>query len=109
MRRRTLATAALGVCLVLSTEQGCTGSGQFSGGGTIVGTVAVIGNMPFTRLALRLGEQTSYVLLCEPALGDTLRAWQGRRVKLRFRGGGTVPEGPALHVREAELLPSNTQ
>jgi hypothetical protein len=102
MKPGKTATVAVLSALLL----GCSGTGITPESGTVVGTIGVIGNMPFTRVAIRVGERSSYVLLCQPPLCDSLRSWQGRLVKVRFRGSETVPEGPALNVREVELLPT---
>jgi hypothetical protein len=71
---------------------------------TFVGEVYVIGNMPFTRLALKIDQQQTYVLDCPKEVENTLMQHQGQTVKILARPGERTPEGNSLKVVSAEIL-----
>ncbi len=71
---------------------------------TFVGEVYVIGNMPFTRLALKIGQQQTYVLDCPKEVENTLMQHQGQTVKILARPGEKTPEGNSLKVISAEIV-----
>src|SRR5512140_3611497 len=72
--------------------------------GELRGKVFVIGNDPFTRLALTLDERTSVVLLCPPEVEKYLRSHQGETIKVTYEGTSRVPEGQAVRVMTAERV-----
>ncbi len=71
---------------------------------TLVGTIWVIGNEPFTRLALKTADDTMVVLLCPPAVEANLRSHQGQTARVFYAGEDRVPEGRAVRVTEADLV-----
>ncbi len=71
---------------------------------TIVGKIQVIGNEPFTSLALETPAGTMYVLHCEADVQKMLLQRQGQSVKIHFKEFEKVPSGQALRVLSAELL-----
>jgi len=72
--------------------------------GELRGAVNVIGNDPFTKLALGIDEQKSVVLLCSPEIEKYLRGHQGQLAKVTYDGTSQVPEGQAVRVTKAELV-----
>ena len=72
--------------------------------GELRGKVFVIGNDPFTRLALTLDERNSVVLLCPPEVEKYLRSHQGEIIKVTYQGTSRVPEGQAVRVTSAERV-----
>ncbi len=71
---------------------------------TVVGKIQVIGNEPFTSLALETPAGTMYVLHCDADLQKMLLQRQGQSVKIHFKEFEKVPSGQALRVLSAELL-----
>lgn len=72
--------------------------------GELQGKIFVIGNDPFTRLALALDDHDSVVLLCPPEVEKYLRNHQGESVKVTYEGTSQVPEGQAIRVTAAEKV-----
>jgi|WetSurMetagenome_2_1015567.scaffolds.fasta_scaffold937256_1 hypothetical protein len=70
----------------------------------IEGRVYIIGNEPFTRLAINQGMGTQYILLCSKESEAMLRNNQGKYVKIRAQGAEMMPEGFAVKVIDATIL-----
>jgi hypothetical protein len=71
---------------------------------TVVGTVHVIGNEPFTRLALEMENKRVFVLECSNTLRAMLLTKQGQVVRVHFRKIKAVPEGEAVEVSDVEEI-----
>ena len=69
--------------------------------GELQGKVFVIGNDPFTRLALARDDRNSVVLICLPDVEKYLRSHQGETIKVTYEGISRVPEGQAVRVTSA--------
>ncbi len=50
----------------------------------IEGTIATIGNEPFTELAIQVNDSTSYILECNKAISDSLLKQQGELYKVYY-------------------------
>jgi len=100
LRNFVLLAWILVVCLA-----GCSTS-ELSGDAMriIVGKVYVIGNEPFTKLAVEMENKQVYVLECTKEMQAMLLAKQGQLVRVHFRTMKNVPEGKAVAVSEAEVL-----
>ncbi len=97
--------AALGFAMAC-TLPGCTSSGtRATSLNTATGRVYVIGNEPFTKVALEVSAGTMYVLECAPDMEAMLRRKQGRMVKIHFTKTGRVPEGLSVKVVRTEEVP----
>ena len=72
--------------------------------GELQGKIFVIGNDPFTRLALALDDRNFVVLLCPPEIERYLRSQQGESVQVTYEGISQVPEGQAIRVTAAEKV-----
>ncbi len=72
--------------------------------GELRGKIFVIGNDPFTKLALALDDRNSVVLLCPPEVEKYLRSHQGQSVIVTYEGTSQVPEGRAVRVTTAERV-----
>ena len=70
----------------------------------IVGKLYVIGNEPFTKLAVEMEGGTMYVLQCDKNVEEMLRKHQGEFAKIHFKRIEAVPEGKGVHVVHAEVL-----
>ncbi len=50
----------------------------------ISGKIVVIGNEPFTKLALMTSPDKKYVLKCDKLMEDSLLSYQGRNVEVSY-------------------------
>ena len=99
---RILFTPALFVALSIA---GCSAGETASAPASVAwGRILVIGNEPFTSLALETDSGKVYVLHCDPATRNILLRRQGERVKISYKETEPVPEGLALRVLTAEPL-----
>jgi hypothetical protein len=72
--------------------------------GELQGKVYLLGNDPFTQLALQLDERNYVVLLCSPEVDKYLRGHQGELAQVSYEGTSQVPEGRAVRVKLAEIV-----
>ncbi len=72
--------------------------------GELQGKVYVLGNDPFTKVALALDDRNSVVLLCQSDVEHYLRSHQGERARVSYKGTSQVPEGQAVQVISAEIV-----
>lgn len=71
---------------------------------TYVGQIYVIGNEPFTQLALKLADGRTYVLDCSTEIETSLLQLQGQAVRVTAKTGAPKPEGQSLLVLQAETV-----
>jgi hypothetical protein len=71
---------------------------------TVVGRVQVIGNEPFTKIAVEMENKQVYILECTKEVRAMLLGSQGQLVRVHFRSMKNIPEGKAVEVSEAEPL-----
>lgn len=50
----------------------------------ITGKIVLVGNMPFTKLALMTAPDKKYVLNCDKAMHDSLLSYQGRNAEISY-------------------------
>jgi len=74
---------------------------------TYVGQIYVIGNEPFTKLALKLTDGRTYVLDCTKEVEMSLLQLQGQAVRVTGKIGAKKPEGQSLQVMQAETVERN--
>jgi hypothetical protein len=95
--------------LLLFTSLICLGCGStpfpLREQGELRGKVYVLGNEPFTKVGLALDERDFVVLLCSPEVDTLLRSHQGSVAKIIYDGTSQVPEGQAVRVTTAEMVP----
>lgn len=72
---------------------------------TIKGRVFVVGNSPFTHMALQTDSTTVYLLDCSKEIQEQLSEHQGNLAEVSYSGTVETPEGKALKVTGASLLP----
>ena len=90
--------------LVVISVCGCAGSKQsMPDRGTITGRIFVIGNEPFTKLAVETPEGILHPLKCDKATELELRKNQGHMVRIEYDGIEQAPEGRTLQVHKAEI------
>ena len=95
-----LVVAAAGCILA-----GCSGArGQADEPQRMAGTVRVIGNAPFTSLAIETREGRMLALRCTEPDERRLRDLQGTEVEITYRCVEPTPQGDALRVLDYRLL-----
>lgn len=77
------------ICLMLLA---CASSGK------VVGTIYIMGNEPFTSVALETPEGKVYRVSTTKELEQRLRGLQGRKVELEFTKIARSPEGQTIVV-----------
>jgi len=73
---------------------------------TLVGQVFVIGNVPFTRLALKVEGGQTYVLAGTKEIETMLQQHQGQVIQILTTGVEETSEGKVWRVIQAEVLPN---
>jgi hypothetical protein len=71
---------------------------------TLVGQVFVIGNEPFTKLALKAEDGQTYVLVGAKEVETMLLQHQGQIVQILTTGAEETSEGKIWRVIQAEVL-----
>ncbi|MDI6766243.1 MAG: hypothetical protein QME52_05410 [Bacteroidota bacterium] len=70
----------------------------------IIGTIQVIGNEPFTKLAIETEDGTVYFLKAEDDIEERLLKYQGQFVKILYKEIEELAEGKSILVEHAELI-----
>jgi hypothetical protein len=66
--------------------------------GTIQGTVFVVGNEPFTTLAVEVSQGRVYRIATSADIQQRLLALQGKKVEVQYSRVDSTAEGITLHV-----------
>lgn len=74
---------------------------------TYEGRITVVGNEPFTKLALKIDEYTVYQLSCSEELTKTLRGSQGVKYKVFVDEIVDISEGKILNISKVEKVKIN--
>ncbi|OGU54448.1 MAG: hypothetical protein A2V66_00730 [Ignavibacteria bacterium RBG_13_36_8] len=72
-----------------------------------VGTITVVGNEPFTELALQISGDETYLLVCDKELSSRLFGEQGKIYKIEYKETVKKERGTALVVLKAEHIPKS--
>jgi len=72
---------------------------------TLKGRVFVVGNSPFTHMALQTDSTTVYLLDCSAEIQKQLMEHQGNIAEVSYNGTVQTQDGEALKVIGASLLP----
>jgi hypothetical protein len=98
-------TTFLLACIALVVMCGCGSTTvPLREQGELRGKVCVVGNDPFTKLAIAIDERQNIILLCSPDVERYLRGHQGEPAKVDYNGTELVPEGQAVRVTRAEIV-----
>jgi hypothetical protein len=73
------------------------------------GKIVVIGNEPFTKLAMETDSGETFVLLCPKDIEIILSKRQGQRMRLHWTSVGDAPEGRTLAVDRIEKSGSQNE
>lgn len=83
---------------------GCYSSGEGNRSANVVkGTITVIGNEPFTQLAVRTDNDKVYVLQCSKELKEELLKQQGNYYYIQF--GGTLEKSGTTTLIVEKVIP----
>lgn len=69
----------------------------------VMGTIMVVGNEPFTKLAIQFKPDSAYILKCDSTLRNKLIKNQGRVVKVYYNKIESTNDGEKISVVKAEL------
>ncbi len=83
---------------------GCASTKATSGLKELVGQVVVVGNEPFTNLALQVSPSLNYILDCRGKTLDTLLGNQGKWVKIFYNKIEEKNNLKTIKVEKAEIL-----
>ncbi len=75
---------------------------------TVKGIITIVGNEPFTKLAVKLENNKNYILDCSEELKQELWKQQGNYYAIQFSESKMVDGLPVLVVEKAIQLNQNT-
>ncbi len=82
----------------------CASSKDTTGIKELVGQVVVVGNEPFTNLALQVNPSLNYILECNGKTRDILLGNQGKWVKIYYENVVEKNNLKTIEVEKAEIL-----
>lgn len=89
--------------IIAAIFAGCS-CGQCSNDKVIEGKIAIVGNEPFTQVALFTDEEESFILICDDEIEKELRGNQGYVYKVAYTGMKKTSEGEGLIVVKVEKI-----
>lgn len=96
-----------GLCVIISSLSGCRPDGVTDRqSSTLVGRIQLVGNEPFTALAVETGDGEVLIVNCDQTLAQYLRENQGKKFQLTYTPGELTPRGRSVNVVRAEQLPN---
>jgi len=85
-------------------ESGCASSRTtFDPPRTLTGQIIVVGNVPFTRLAVNVGEKKTYLIRCSESTKQLLLSNQGRIAVLTYNEIRETKSGEEIEVLSATM------
>jgi hypothetical protein len=91
-------------CIISVLISGCASSKDaLTENGAITGMLKVVGNEPFTRLALQAADGKTYILECSKELRGLLLQHQGYQTTVEYDSVRQSFEGTTLHVIQAKI------
>ena len=88
---------------------GCAGSNSTLPAKFVVGNIVVVGNEPFTKLALQTGPSGIILLDCDKETKDFLLNNQGRNVKIFYEIRDDTKAPNAVYVKKYEFISKEIQ
>jgi hypothetical protein len=83
---------------------GCTGSYNTLQAKYMVGEVVVVGNEPFTHLAIQTGPSSIMILDCDKETKDFLLNNQGKTAKIFFEKLDDTKTPNVIYVKKYEII-----
>ena len=108
MMRKTIMLAAVSLTAFLITA-GCSSSKSEGGTNEVTGQIVVVGNEPFTHLAVKTSPSEVFILDCSKQIKDRLLNNQGKLVKIFFSSKDTTQKPPVLKVEKAKIISKDFQ
>jgi hypothetical protein len=91
-------------CVIDVLISGCTSTkGTISEKRILTGTIKIVGNEPFTRLALQAADGKTYILECPKRTRALLTQHQGYQATVEYDSIRQSFEGTALRVTQAQI------
>jgi hypothetical protein len=88
---------------------GCAGSNSILPEKFVAGNIVVVGNEPFTKLALQTGPSGIILLDCDKETKDFLLNNQGRNVKIFYEKRDDDKAPNVVYVKKYELISKEIQ
>ena len=88
---------------------GCTGAKNTVLARYIIGEVVVVGNEPFTNLALQTGPSNIIILDCDTKTKDFLLNNQGKTVKVFYEKIDDTKTPNVIYVQNTEIISKEIQ
>jgi hypothetical protein len=88
---------------------GCAGSNSTLQAKYVIGDVVVVGNEPFTKLALQTGPSGIILLDCDKETKDFLLNYQGRTVKIFYEKRDDTKAPNVIYVKKYEFITKEIQ
>lgn len=104
-----LIVSLFNACSTTKDAAGYTDKDGKSGIQTLKGKIIVIGNEPFTKLALQLDNEKVYLLKCKDELAKKLWRNQGVIYSVEYSKDGIDGDLPFLVVEDAIPVTKNTK
>ncbi len=91
------------IFFIVSSFAGCTTTKEMTAGKKVfTGSIKVIGNEPFTSLALQTSTGKTYILQCPSNIRRALLSHQGYQTTVWYDSVKQTLSGQALHVIDAD-------
>jgi len=88
---------------------GCSPSKDAAEAKYITGIIVVVGNEPFTNLAVQTGPSEVVILDCDKETKNFLLGNQGKNVKIYYERIDNSKKPYVVYVQKSELLPEGKQ
>ena len=92
----------------LFTALGCSSSKKDNNAEkSLTGQIEVVGNEPFTHLAVKINNEKAYILKCDSTSKNLLEQNQGKKVKIFYKSIDESQKPNIIVVERAELIKNN--
>ncbi len=94
----------MAVLLIIPFSSGCFSHQDSLKAKFVVGQVVVVGNEPFTNLAVKINSTSTYVLKCDKETKELLWKNQGRIIKIFYDSVDNEKVPKEIDVRKVEFI-----
>ena len=103
MKIRSLSIFIISLITIMTFNR-CASSKETSNMKELVGQVVVVGNEPFTNLALQINPSINYILECNGKTKDILLGNQGKWVKIFYNKIDKKNNLKTIEVEKIEII-----
>ncbi len=96
------------LALLVAACSCCKDSGEQQSGSIISGEIYITGNEPFTKVAIRVDEKTSYIVSADKETLQMLRSKQGVVFDIEYKEIKKTPEGRIIVVEKILMKNNNS-